>query len=209
MSYVSSIRRPPITMTEVEQARLLRITGEHARGFRDHVLFALALGTGLREMEIRALDVGDVFAQLGRGIATRAKRRVTLRVFKRCSADPAPQMVFIPDSLAYKLKRFGRWKLDRGESIDANAPLFISRKGNRLSARMIREAFAVWQGRAGLDRRFNFHQLRHTALTNVYRKSRDLRLVQRVARHKNINTTTIYAGPTDEDIWRAVRDLPC
>jgi site-specific recombinase XerD len=69
--------------------------------------------------------------------------------------------------------------------------------------------FANWQQRAGFDRRFTFHHLRHTALTNIYRRTRDIRVVQRAARHANINTTTIYATPTDEDILRAVRDLPC
>ena len=44
---------------------------------RDHVLFALALGTGLREHEALALDVRDI-AEDG----TTIKRRVTLCVFK-------------------------------------------------------------------------------------------------------------------------------
>ena len=69
--------------------------------------------------------------------------------------------------------------------------------------------FRLWQDRAGLDHRFNFHALRHTALTNVYRRTRDIRVVQKLARHLDINTSTIYAGPSDDDVLRAVRDLPC
>ena len=60
MAYYAIHHRPHRTMTELEQAKLLKVTGEHARGFRDHVLFALALGTGLREHEALALDVGDI-----------------------------------------------------------------------------------------------------------------------------------------------------
>jgi site-specific recombinase XerD len=209
MSYVQTVRRPPTTLTEIEQARLLAVTGEHARGFRDHVLFALALGTGLREMEVAALNVGDVTIRQTPGAAPSVKRRIVLRVFKRSAKDPAPQTVFLPDSIVYKLRKFLRWKIARDEKVGVDDPLFISRKGNRLSCRMIRLAFANWQDRAGFDRRFTFHQLRHTALTNVYRRTKDIRLVQRVARHKNINTTTIYASPSDEDILRAIRDLPC
>jgi site-specific recombinase XerD len=74
---------------------------------------------------------------------------------------------------------------------------------------MLREAFRVWQERAGLDRRHTFHSLRHSCCTNAYRKTRDIRLVQRLARHKNIQTTTIYAAPSDDDVLRAVRELPC
>jgi integrase/recombinase XerC len=196
-------RRPPRTMTEAEQARLLQVTGEHARGFRDHVIFALALGTGLREHELLALDVGDV-ADGGR-----IKRRITLRVFKRCTDNPAPQEVFLPDAVHYKLGRLLTWKKRRGESLAPDAPLFVSRERNRLSARMLRTAFRRWQERAGLDRIHSFHALRHTACTSVYRKTRDIRLVQRFARHANIHTTTIYAQPSEEDLLRAVRDLPC
>jgi len=203
-AYATSTRRPPRTLTETEQNLLLKVTGEHARGFRDHVIYSLALGTGLRESEIAGLDVGDVT-----GAGGKVKRRITLRVFKRCTDNPAPQEVFLPDSAFYKLGKLLRWKKDRGESIEPDAPLFVSRQGGRLSTRMIRMAFKTWQQRAGFENPFTFHQLRHTACTNVYRRKRDIRLVQRFARHRNIHTTTIYAQPTDDDLVRAVRDLPC
>lgn len=204
MSYAERTRMPPRTLTDVEQARLLKTTGEHKDGYRDHVLFSLALGTGLRESEILALDVGDVSPD-----GKKARRRVTLRVFKRATDEPAPQEVFLPDAVFYKLEKYLRWKAGRGESLAPDAPLFVSRNHRRLSARMLREAFRVWQERAGLDRRHTFHSLRHSCCTNAYRRTRDIRLVQRLARHKNIQTTTIYAAPSDDDVLRAVRELPC
>jgi len=39
--------RAPETMTAAEQARLLRVTAAHDDA-RDHVLYSMALGTGLR-----------------------------------------------------------------------------------------------------------------------------------------------------------------
>lgn len=204
MSYAERTRKPPRTLTEAEQARLLKTTGEHRDGFRDHVLFSLALGTGLRESELVALDVGDVSPD-----GKKVRRRVALRVFKRAADDPAPQEVFLPDGVFYKLEKYLRWKEARGESLAADAPLFVSRNHRRLSARMLRETFRVWQERAGFDRRHNFHALRHTCCTNAYRRTRDIRLVQRIARHKNIQTTTLYAIPSDEDLLQAVRELPC
>jgi len=204
MSSYATVPRPPRTLTEVEQAALLRAAGEHRDGFRDHVLLALALGTGLREHEIAALDVGDVLHEDGR-----VRRRIALRVFKRSSPDPAPQEVFLPDALWYKLGKLVTWKRGRGESLAPDAPLFVSRRGRRIATRTLRHLFRVWQDRAGFDRWFSFHALRHTALTNLYRRTRDIRLVQRLARHRDINTSTIYAGPSDDDVLRAVRELPC
>ena len=148
--------------------------------------------------------MGDILHEDGR-----IRRRVALRVFKRATDDPAPQEVFLPDSAWYKLGKFITWKKGRGESLEAGAPLFVSRRGERIATRTLRHLFRVWQARAGFDHLFNFHALRHTSLTNAYRATRDIRLVQRLARHKSVDTTTVYAAPSDEDILRAVRDLPC
>jgi len=82
-AYADTISRPVKTLTEAEQRALLKVTGQHVDGFRDHVIFSLAMGTGLREHELLALDVGDVFDDAGR-----AKRRVALRVFKRSAKEP-------------------------------------------------------------------------------------------------------------------------
>lgn len=53
-AYADAIAKPPRTLTELEQKLLLKTTGEHRDGFRDHVLISLALGTGLREHELLA-----------------------------------------------------------------------------------------------------------------------------------------------------------
>ena len=203
MSYAARTQRPPRTLTEIEQAKLLKVTGEHRAGYRDHMIISLALGTALRESELLALDVGDVSPD-----GHKVRRRISLRIFKRSTADPAPQQVFLPDACYYKLQKYLVWKRANGQSLAQDAPLFVSRLGRRLSTRQLRHAFHVWQERAELDRRFNFHSLRHSSLSTLYRQTRDLLIVQRQARHKSVVTTSIYAQPTDEDVLRAVRDLP-
>ena len=69
--------------------------------------------------------------------------------------------------------------------------------------------FAVWQRCAGFDRHVSFRTLRHSACSAIYRKTKDIRLTQRFARHKSILTTAFYSHPTDEDLLRAVTGLPC
>jgi integrase len=61
----------------------------------------------------------------------------------------------------------------------------------------------------GFDRLYPFHALRHTAVTNVYRASRDLFLAQRFARHVSPLTTTVYTHPGDEELYKGVRHLLC
>jgi len=43
-----------------------------------------------------------------------------------------------------KLQRFLRWKREWDDSVEANAPLFVSSRGQRLSARRAQMAFAEW-----------------------------------------------------------------
>ena len=203
MNYAASTL-PPRTLTDVEQAKLLKVTGEHARGYRDHVLIATSLGTGLREHELLALNVGDIFNDDGK-----ARRRIQLRVFKKSNDDVSSQQVFLPDALRAKLEKFYRWKKRRGESLAGGAPLFVSRNANRLSDRQLRHLFAQWQKRAGFDRRLSFHALRHTCLTTLYRRTRDLRVVQRAARHRSIMSTAIYTHIGDQQLLEALREQPC
>jgi integrase len=193
-AYAAAIQRPPRTLTDIEQAALLRGTGEHRDGYRDHCIVAVALGTALREHEIAALNVGDVLYEDGR-----IRRRIALRTFKRSSIEPASQEVFVPDSLWYKLGKLVAWKRARGESLDPDAALFVSRRHDHIATRTLRYLFRRWQQRAGFDRLFNFHALRHSALTNLYRASRDIRLTQWAGPQQERGHDTVYASPSDEE----------
>lgn len=204
-AYVESIRRAPRTLTEREQKALLRVTGEHRGGWRDHVLFAMALATGLRAHELVALDVGDVFDDAGR-----VRRRLSLRVFKGDGrGDDDGQEVLLPEGLRAKLAKLWRWRASEGESLDRATPLFVSQRGTRLSTRQLRHAFAVWQERAGFERHVSLHMLRHSAISSLYAGTKDIRLAQRFARHRSVVTTMVYTHPSDDDLARAVEQLRC
>ena len=189
----------PTTMTADEQALILRVT---AANLRDHVIFSLALGTGLRLAEIVGLDVGDVY---GPGGVPKARVRVRREIAKGGRAAD----VFVPDRLVGKLKRFWTWKQRRGESLEPDAPLFANQSRRRISKRRVQFAWRTWQQRAGFDRLYSFHSIRHSAISNVYRVSRDLFLAQRFARHLSPLTTTVYTHPSDDDMQRSLRTLGC
>jgi integrase/recombinase XerC len=197
-------QRPRRAMTKQEQRALLRVTADHRKGLRDHVLYSMALATGLRQFELLALNMGDVFKPDGT-----PRGRIVLRVFKTSTDDPAPQEVVIPEMVRIKLKALKREKKTLEHGMGVNAPLFVSRHGERLSAPRARSAFKTWQRRAGFDRDFTFHELRHTACTNLYSATKNLLLVQRFARHSSPETTAIYAHVSDDDLESAVDNLLC
>jgi integrase/recombinase XerC len=221
MGYVSNAIRQPRSMSDAEQRRVLKVSGEHRSGFRDHVLLSFALGTALREGEIAALNVGDV----ARG-PTEIRSRIQLKEFARKGqqkpdgkASAVRQRVFVPKLVRAKLQKFLAWKKREGEPVGRDAPLFWARSGGgldaravdgaRMSKRTIRHAWRMWQIRAGFEKPFyTFHELRHTGLTNLYKATKDIRLVQEQARHASVLTTQMYSHLTEDEIRRAVDDMP-
>jgi integrase/recombinase XerC len=187
--------RAPETMTAAEQAAILAATKDAPR---DHVLYSMALGTGLRLNELLGLNVGDVSAD-GRTV----RRRIVLSVTKGRRRGE----VFLPERLVPKLAKYLSWKRENGQAMDG--PLFVSGQRRRLSPRAAQWRFAWWQARAGFDRRYNFHSMRHSSITNVYRASKNLFLAQRFARHASPLTTIVYTHPADEELYEGVKNLPC
>ena len=189
----------PTTLTQAEQRLILRSTAKHPR---DHLIYSLALGTGLRLGEIVGLNVGDVFNGNGRP-------RTRIRIRREIAKGGKVGDVFLPDRLVVKLRRFRNYKKQRQESLEPDAPLFCSQSRRRISKRRVQFAWRHWQQRAGFDRLYPFHCLRHSAVTAVYRLTRDLFLAQRFARHVSPLTTTVYTHPSDEEMRGSLRSLDC
>ena len=189
----------PPTLTADEQELILRVT---AVNVRDHTMFSMALGTGLRLAELVGLNVTDVFTPDG---TPRVRVRIRAEIAKGRRAGD----VFLPDRLAPKLRRFWKHKVKRGESLEPAAALFCNQSRRRISKRRVQFAWRTWQQRAGFDRLYPLHSARHTAITAVYRMTRDLFLAQRFARHVSPLTTVVYTHPSDEELARRLRALQC
>ena len=151
----------PPTLTKTEQDALLSATTG-----RDHLIFSLALGTGLRLAELVGLNVGDVYLD--------ATPRQRIRLRREIAKGGGAGDVFLPDALAPKLESFWGYKRRAGEGLSPDSPLFCNQSRERISKRRVQHAFRCWQVKAGFDRLSPLHALRHTAVTNVYRASRDL-----------------------------------
>jgi site-specific recombinase XerD len=197
----------PKTLTDDEVRALLRATSRTENDLRDHVLLLLALTTGLRVSELVALNIGDLCGSKG------MRTVVTLR--SETTKGNRPGEIVIPERTRRKVVRYLAWKRKRLEPMNEGAPLFLSRgggrarsmKGSRLSVRSAQQVFAIWQQRAGFDRRANFHVLRHTYASTLLRKTKNLRLVQVCCRHASPSTTAIYTHPSSDELITAAESL--
>ena len=89
-----------------------------------------------------------------------------------------------------------------------SGPLFRSRRhgGGALSDEGISEMFRRFvKGRLGIE--CTAHQLRHSFATELRRRGADLRVIQRLLGHANLNTTAIYTAVYPDDLHDAVGKL--
>jgi len=189
----------PKTLTKAEQRRLLRAVRAHGSP-RDRALLSLALSTGLRLRELAGLNVGDV--RVGKaGTAWKIVLDPELTKGKRGG------VAYVSARVRQETRSFLAWKRRAREPLDPRSPLFLSRQGRRVSLRRIQFVFREWQAAAGFESIYPFHALRHSAITNVYRATKDLYLTQRFARHSSPLTTTCYTHPSDEELYEGIRCL--
>jgi integrase/recombinase XerC len=70
--------------------------------------------------------------------------------------------------------------------------LFVTSRGQRLSARSIQQRLRRRSQLAGLSAPVHPHMLRHSFASHVLQSSGDLRGVQELLGHANISTTQVY-----------------
>ena len=194
-----SVPDPPKTLSAEEQARLLEVVARQGSR-RDLALLTLALGTGLRLSELVGLNVGDVTTKSG---------EVAWKVHlpKGITKGRRGGVAFLPEKVRSVLADHLASKRVIGLSMAQKAPLFQSSQTRRLSLRRVQVIFVHWQRVAGFGRPYHFHALRHTAITSVYRATKDLFLTQRFARHANPITTVAYTHPSDEELYSGIREI--
>ena len=155
----------------------------------------LAVNAGLRVSEIANLKIGDLYLN---------SRESRIRVTGKGNQT---RDVLISRDLMNHLSDYLHLKRTMDESTDPEAHLLISSHGKSYSTRALQYAFKVSIKETGLPAYYSIHACRHTYGTYLYRKTKDLRLVQKQLGHSNISTTTIYSDVTMEETVEAVNGL--
>lgn len=86
-------------------------------------------------------------------------------------------------------------------------PLFTTLEGARLQSRYVRAMVKRYATKAGIDKDVHPHTLRHTFGTDLFRKTKDIRLVQKMLGHADLSSTMIYTHIIDDDAEVAMKAL--
>ena len=160
---------------------------------RAWMLVHLATGAGLRVAELADLRVSD--CHIGYG-----ESHLHVRNGKGGKAGN----VIIGNELKKHVKSFLICKKTWGEPIGDDDYLLTPLDGHGYTRSALQKSFKTICQKCGLPSYFSIHCLRHTFCTRLLAETKNLRLVQKQARHTNIATTTIYADVQDEEIQKAM-----
>ena len=91
---------------------------------------------------------------------------------------------------------------------DENA-LFISEWNKRIGVSQVKNIVLKTLNLAGIgDKKYSTHTLRHTCATLLYRNGTDIKVIQELLGHVQIDTTEIYTHLHDQEVMDAMLDHP-
>jgi site-specific recombinase XerD len=176
-------RRLPGVLSQDEASALMAAPA--AVDGRDRALLELLYSAGLRAGELSSLDVEGVDFWEG-----------TVRVTGKGGRERVvPAGAKALDALRDFLVKRGIDPLSR-PGVRGRRPLFVNRRGGRLSTRSVYDVVRSAARRAGLPPAVHPHTLRHSFATHLLDRGCDLRSVQEMLGHKNLSTTQVYTHLT-------------
>lgn len=180
-------RALPNILTPTEELDLLCVFNRrYPTSYRNQCMIDLALNTGMRISDLLALAWEDIELDTGRTHVKMGKGKKDRVIFIK------------PGVLSELLDMTARMGRDRSGLV------FTTLAGAPVKDAYLRRMIAAKAKKAGIGKRVHFHLLRHTYLTRLYSRTKDLRLVQEVAGHADISTTQIYTHISGEDVRQAM-----
>ena len=180
----------PKYLTMDQSAAVLQsVSGQNQ--VRDYAILMIFLNCGIRRSELVGLNLTDVYEDRLRVVGKGNKERFVY------FGTPCRKAID-----AYLVER-------NKKTLSDNRALFGSRDGNRISVTAVHRLVKKALLQAGLDStQFSAHKLRHTAATMMLSGGVDVKTVQEVLGHENLNTTQIYTHIENTELKIAAQANP-
>jgi integrase/recombinase XerD len=146
------------------------------RRIREIALIEILFSTGMRVSEVVALNLAQVDTE-----------RLLISVCGKGNRER--QIPIVCDAFREALLKYLGERRTNGATL--NCPIFINRRGTRMSDQSVRAVLRRHSLKIG-SQRITPHMLRHTVATLLLEDGVDLRHIQRLLGHSSIATTTIY-----------------
>ncbi|WP_028264281.1 site-specific tyrosine recombinase/integron integrase [Atopobium fossor] len=187
VSAVTSPKIPktlPHVMSHAEVIALFKTChGSDMESIRDKAFLELLYASGARISEIAHLTVGDIdFTQRQLTLFGKGSKQRIVPLYSRALEATKLYLEIARPQLVSKVRNLK----------ETSDKLFVSVRGNAMSAAALRKAFEKRIIQAGLDPSLTPHAMRHTFATVMLDGGADLRSVQELLGHESLSTTQIY-----------------
>lgn len=180
---------PKYLTFDQSSALLQAVSGPNEK--RDYAILMIFLNCGIRRSELVGLNLSDVYEDRLRVVGKGNKERFVY------FGTPCRKAID-----AYLVER-------NKKTLSDNKALFGSRDNNRISVTAVHRLVKKYLLIAGLDAdNFSAHKLRHTAATMMLSGGVDVKTVQEVLGHENLNTTQIYTHIENTELKIAAQANP-
>ena len=194
-------KRMPKYLSLDDSKKLLSVTADEndENKERDYAIITLFLNCGLRLSELVGINISNIdFSENRLTVIGKGNKERTIYLNEAC-------IKAIQDYLSVRPKE--------GVKVDSkgsNKALFLSKRKERISNRMVQYIVERELMKAGLDTsKYSAHKLRHTAATLMYQYGHvDIRALQELLGHESIATTEIYTHVSNEQVRDAVERNP-
>ena len=176
LSTVPVPRRLPIVLSREDVSRLLEAT--HSLKYK--AAFSVAYGAGLRISEVASLKISDIDSE-----------RKTLHVEQ--GKGRKDRYAMLSPVLLDILRRWWREGHTRGLLLDGGWLFPGQNPVNSLSTRQLSRAIRAAAATAHIEKRVSMHLLRHSFATHLLEQKVDIRLIQVLLGHSQLETTSLYA----------------
>ncbi len=170
-------KKLPVILTRSEIKNLL----ENTRNKKHRLLIELLYSSGLRLSECINLKYADLDLDEGTG-------------WVRLGKGSKDRLFIISEKFGKDLQIY---KEENGA--DGKEYIFTV-NGKKMSPRGIQHAIKIAAERAGLEKEVNVHTLRHSFATHLLENGVDIRKIQKLLGHSNLQTTQIYTQVSSEEI---------
>jgi site-specific recombinase XerD len=188
LPYPRNRRRLPTVLSQEEVARLINAAGNLYR----RTLLTTLYGTGMRRAELARLKLSDIDSQ-----------RMIIRVV--AGKGGKDRDLPLSPALLEALREYWRWRKPK-------TYLFPSRDPRRGPSQPISEK-SVWIAgheaarRAGLHKHITPHTLRHSWATHLLEAGTDLRTIQVLLGHGDLETTAQYLHLSQRHLQAVINPL--
>ncbi len=172
-----SLPRAILSVDEVE-AVLREADPGNAQGLRDRALLETLYATGVRRMEVIGVDIYDV--DFKRGL-----------LWVKHGKGGRERVVPLGERAMAWLDKYLTEARPQLATADTDA-LFLSDYGERIQPHQVASRVKRYMHFAGIDKPGATHLLRHACATHMLEGGADIRYIQEMLGHANLETTEIY-----------------